>query len=1210
MIFLVSWAAGDPVTEFQAWQSLAVADPSTADLCSDFAHMIVLNGPQSFADSIRAEVHMSQLDPRPVCNKDIVGIFLDRFGTSGRLSPDFQSIMTSPASLLNALIPDMNPTEIANANTAATIWLNGVIPPTEVHLGTDMSNAVVRWLKPEVDNMWSLCASDNLEGYCQGIHLSLQRNTVQAALVLSEAPSSPERVRAVDPDGSAESRFPGYHSRVAKFFAKNMGFSEIFTMLSTFKKSRTLEIFSGFPDSWILAFFASFVDPPICDAIDRDPEATRQDLISHKKDAIEGLSCVLNVRPGFEAVRGTIHDTLLKGHVTAELIEDEKFMTRNLQQLSTSARLAVLEKSKLLAKPGVRLKDAIPWFLIYDSSNSDIWEKFNFFKSDMTHVSHYVLQRELISAKIIDCLENSAMCDAARAAINASRLSGPALLLWNDSVVSELVVHVLELDITFAKFVAKLRATGTSELYYAIYDRIIGQPDRQCVDVLKSIIIEKSAEPLEFNPIIEYLDGLDLNQRLVIPRVTDRVFTQESRLSILSDILIFGRLSYEMLYQYRFVAGGSLSELLERAENVLLTPEEKDCLAPLATVSCDLLIQRATNTPVLALALSPYTEFRQEFLSRLKCTAAEADKARTAISLFRDETDPYSILAINTVLGMNVVWCKFTYAFFEILKYLRGLPGAKWRNFMALMRTQTGDISANWGFIAQELMANGESNIYLLNALETSEPDPQKLLADIIIPKIRRTIPEYEKCVDSPNASIDENCAQARQSEKSSIQVTALLMCPFENVANCASALGLATETDIKSHLRIVTSFGFPQQLHPIVLLRSLLLSEAGLGVPDLRKVMADLTDDSTRYFFKATGSLFPYSRASFLSKYPEFMTIQRADQLHRWAVLLAEGTSSSLMYLYTQCMDESRRLAGEGIIETDDPVLTILESAKLHSDEIKPVSIFSMLFKGGQSPFDHKQMMVIYELTLLRMAPGWVEVDPREDAKRAVANMNEFLSSSDNVSNAVLLDFLGSSRIERRFHIYNSNAYMLVGASDAKQAIERFLLQGLLPTDPELVNRFINEAHIDLNTLLTDDPEAGGESMIANARVCRDDGAARSSCHHVRTAIADKPIWGLYLLKHAYHNYIQNGFSSDIFVKLFGFEDGYASKIIANVEAIRAWDLPNPPMSFMKHYDLPRMLKQLVFRERKLLKSNRDKVAARPEIFRDFIEQGEIQYT
>ena len=418
--------------------SVEASSGTSLESCIKFTNIAMKNDDyMTLADGIGTTTDLTaelgQLDNK--C-KDIVSIFLNRFGKRGHFPEEFQKAISVPSVLAAALDPKF--TDFDSTKRIPEMWSSSD-DPSDV---SDQELAAIQTLMgPYVEHLWfmfnEIDSVENGETPLTSLKEETKFNAIRAALILVSAlkfharssPANPLSIRTFPLGHAGNSRnalqhndrtidggklwkgiqellpiLPPASSRLAydkerieaflgRFKADGNPFKSMFQEFRRFRKSRTAEVSYEIP--WIDAFFVFYMDPSQCNS----PGISG--LVQREAVSVARLGCHLNSSEGFEKARGAIFDEVLVG-VEESRKQEEQYMATIIGKMKVGDRLAFFEESQFLVNPKLGLVDIISKLLVYAPQDRDLYGKFK----SMTHLSLSSVCGDLLSRKIL--LLNSA----------------------------------------------------------------------------------------------------------------------------------------------------------------------------------------------------------------------------------------------------------------------------------------------------------------------------------------------------------------------------------------------------------------------------------------------------------------------------------------------------------------------------------------------------------------------------------------------------------------------------------------------------------------------------------------------------------------------------------------------------------------------------------------------------------------------------------
>ena len=496
--------------------SVEASSGTSLESCIKFTNIAMKDDFMTLADEIRRindlTVKLDQLDNK--C-KDIVSIFLDRFGEGKHFPEEFQKGMPVPSVLAAALDPKF--TDFDSTKRIPEMWSSSV----DLSDVSDQELAAIQTLMGSyVEHLWfmfnEIDSVENGNKPLTSLKEETKINAIRAALILVSAlkfharssPANPLSIKTFPLGHAGNSRnalqlndrtidggklwkgiqellpiLPPASSRLAydkerieaflgRFKEDGNPFKSMFEEFRRFRKSRTAEVSYEIP--WIDAFFVFYMDPSQCDS----PEISG--LVQREAVSVARLGCHLNSSEGFEKARGAIFDEVLVG-VEESRKQEEQYMATIIGKMKVRDRLAFFEESQFLVNPKLGLVDIISKLLVYAPQDRDLYDKFK----SMKHLSLSSVCDDLLS-RSTSLLNPATDPNDIPNILNNQPFLLPALI-GSDSVNLEAVVKWLKLDTKCADNLNRIRSSQPS--YESVYERILSRNNDQTpTDVIRNYI--------------------------------------------------------------------------------------------------------------------------------------------------------------------------------------------------------------------------------------------------------------------------------------------------------------------------------------------------------------------------------------------------------------------------------------------------------------------------------------------------------------------------------------------------------------------------------------------------------------------------------------------------------------------------------------------------------------------------------------------------
>lgn len=862
--------ASSSVDIFNMWKEsvLSNTEKSATVLCQEFTGIAQDNDVMTFADAIRrlkdVTVELAPLDDK--C-KNIVSIFLVRFGKSGLFPEKFQKGIPAQSVLAAALDPLF--TDFDSTERISDIWSS---PDDPLDVSDQELSSIQTLMGLYVEDLWYKSTGiDPLrddEDLYKPIKAETEFNAIRAALVLFSAfgNSAPREhlywgingmnflsdVNDLLPiDQKALILFRDYKERIQAFLGRFKpdanSFKLMFEEFRIFRKSRTAEVSDGIP--WIDAFFGFYMDPSQC----ASPNISG--LVQRKAESVAQLGCHLNSSEGFKEARVGVFDDVLVG-VDESRKTDEQYMATIIGNMRVRDRLEFFNRSHFLVNPQLGLNDVISHLLVFAPEDRALYEKFKDMGFSLSAVCDDLLVRSLSLLSSVEGREDI---------LNNRPLLLPALI-GSPQVQSELVVHWLKMDLKFAKNLVQIRSENVP--YETVYEVILTRPVGQDpVNVIKNYI-ERPMRELDARnaAIVEYLDTLSLEDRLRLGDITYKAVLEDPT-ETLRDIVVLGEPNFDNLHRYFFKLSGTMADLLKAVQEKLFSSEQLECLQTAGEQDCN-VTEIVQMHPIAGVYLAESDGLDQAkivaaFNGRMNEKTLAAFKGASSKRSSNKEIFLFAVVSamylypntekLSGVPIMSLLHIK------HMIEYMISLGDGEYTAFAS-------DVKPTMRSTAEALMERGVSNLHLLSVYEAAlEGTTLQFELNVLVREILMKISLWVSCLAALDPGTDPNCKAVRASQKTPVQLAALL-----------KSYG-------RDHAKFVLQLAEIQPLediHLLVLMRALIDREA-YDSQRLSEVLADVADPSTHQFMVAAGFLVGSARVMFFDKHPQ--SLRRKRRLSGW---------------------------------------------------------------------------------------------------------------------------------------------------------------------------------------------------------------------------------------------------------------------------------------------------------------------------------------
>lgn len=1169
--------------------SVEASSGTSLESCIKFTNIAMKDDFMTLADEIRRindlTVKLGQLDNK--C-RDIVSIFLDRFGKRGHFPEEFQKAISVPSVLAAALDPKF--TDFDSTKRIPEMWSSSV----DLSDVSDQELAAIQTLMGSyVEHLWfmfnEIDSVENGETPLTSLKEDPKFNAIRAALILVSALNGVKLWKGIQdllpilPPASSRLAYDKerIEAFLGRFKADGNPFKSMFEEFRRFRKSRTAEVSYKIP--WIDAFFVFYMDPSQCNS----PGISG--LVQREAVSVARLGCHLNSSEGFEKARGAIIDEVLVG-VEESRKQEEQYMATIIGKMKVGDRLAFFEESQFLVNPKLGLVDIISKLLVYAPQDRDLYDKFK----SMKHLSLSSVCGDLLSRKIL--LLNSATDPKDILNIlNNQPFLLPALI-GSDSVNSVDVVKWLKLDTKCADNLNRIRSQQPS--YESVYERILSRTNDQTpTDVIRNYIssdqtsdtsfsvkrIQRAVEAfppdadIEASPSAVTFKDNDMAMLKKLP-VDTRVLTADitdDQKGVMADIFAFTHpTAVDQLFYFHYTLHGKMESLMTSVGKHFVNRDLRECMKKEGVGSCEGADSLVEKYPLVGLFFAVEPEFAVDKVSGAlplaKIESATLRNFRKSLQSFPGTPENGLFLLAALSLSrkksetpvaelMSKVSRKSFWPFMEALIPVMSDE----RPLLELLSTR---LFTERKFIlcegATSIISRGFLSISAINAIELACTELS--LFNALLEEARN---EWRHCLKSP-----DDC---QGHDLSPLQKVAIMTDSYATTDNLSAILRV--EDGKKQHLEKVIQM-VDRTNTAVVLLRALL----GRG-GDVNAVLTDFADPPTQELFAVYLRIPGGARARICLKYPNMLQETSSGTIEsRLADILSMFSTYATRYRYQAVVQASDTVFWNGLqqawkksfvpADVHDKIKPnmFVSFAELFSDAIQSEKaeetldrlkvikskdhppIKSIFLIHGLVEKQPKRYQAVYETM---MYAGWKH--PVQDWLEQIRNVESELSGKEAAK--VLLDYLGDALKPKRYAFYEANKEWLktfwTDFHPVKH-IKQLLISGLLPVTPGLVDGIIKYVG-DVSKLLDDEykEDAGSDDFkefVRKANECRGkaDPYDDPICKGVHAGLIQNPTWGLYLLR--YNHETENGFGEQRFASFLGIPSRLQESVQKRVAEIR----------------------------------------------------------